>query len=166
MGVLDLRQSARAKVFRRTVEYMRADETLNNVIRTWMPWDGSDIAGVQRPPLANMVPILRLEPNMGAMSWYSPDAHSGFLIVKIRTVIQTWDADDYLNLWEAVENSLYPYDQRSRQLAFQQELRDLGAETGQWEFATPAATPLNPDDSGMFACDGMMRIAVVRPFNP
>jgi hypothetical protein len=166
VGVLDLRQGSRAKVFRHTVEFMRSDEALNKAIRTWLVWDGADIAGVLRQPLSSTVPSLLLEPNIGQMAWYSPDAHSGYLIVKLRMALQSMDADDYLNLWEAIENSLYPYDQRSRQLLFQQQLRDLGAETGQWEFATPAGTPINPGDSGSFACEGMMRIAVTRPFNP
>lgn len=163
-GILDLEDGVRTRIFRHTVDWMQADEALKRSIQTWMVWDGSKITGSQRPDLSTMVPILRMEPTIGAMSWYSPDAQAGYLIIRLRTIIKSWNADDYLNLWEAIENSLYPYDQNSRQLLVQQQLRDLGAATGQWEFSSPAAAPDHQDEDGMFACDGMMRILCARGF--
>jgi hypothetical protein len=153
-------------VFRLTVDYMRNDEALSKAVRTWQVWDGGDINSILRPPISAMTPLIRMDPTLAPMNWHSSDAQQGFLVVKIRTIIQTTDADDYLNLWDAIDASLYPYGQRSRQLLFQQELADLGCEPQQWEFSTPAATPMGIDDSGMFNCDGLMRINIVRAFNP
>jgi hypothetical protein len=127
MGVLDLPQSNRAKVFRLTVDYMRNDEALSKAVRTWQVWDGGDIQSILRPPLPSGAPYIRMDPTLAPMNWHSPDAQQGFLVVKIRMIVQSTDSDDYLNLWDAIEASLYPYGQRSRQLLFQQERASMTA---------------------------------------
>jgi hypothetical protein len=138
---------------------------LAKTIRTWKLWDGSKLA--QGPDLSSEMPVLRLEPAIGPQTWWSPDAHIGPLMIRVNYSIQTRYVEDVLNLWEAIENALYPYGRWDEQERMRMALVECGSDTGQWEFAMPASDP-NPRETedGIFHCIGMMRISVVRGFNP
>jgi hypothetical protein len=161
---LDLKRGAFAACWLRTVEIMRGDPTLSQVIRTWRLWDGSNVGTLMDIDIASDSPILRLEPNIGAMSWFDPSSQAGFLQIKVGLIIKSFDAEDFLNLWEVVMDSLYPHGDRTRQDAIRQSLTDAGATTGQWEFAIPAAEARMQGDDGTFRCDGMMRLEVAKQF--
>lgn len=165
MPVLDLPRGTRTRVWLRTLDFIQEDEALSNAVQTWIIWRGEQIA--QSPDITPMMPLVRLEPVLGGMDWYSPDAHYGNLMVRILFAIQSREAEDYLNFWEAFENSLYPRNEPQRQLAIQQALRDEGAETGCWTFSTPISDP-DPryNEDGIFHCTGNMKISVIRGFNP
>lgn len=162
--ILDLRRGAFATCWLRTVEIMQSDDVLGRAIQTWMVWDGSKTVPSHRPDVSSMAPILRMEPAISPATWFDPSSQAGFLQVKIRLIVKSFVAEDYLNLWEAVMDSLYPYGERSRQLAIEETLVNAGATTGQWEFSVPAANPDRQDEDGMFACDGMMRLHVRKQF--
>jgi hypothetical protein len=113
-------------------------------------------------------PYIKLIPQLGAAVWYSPDAQLGPLEIRIEAGIAGLDALDCLDFWGAFERAIYPYDDRDKQLAFEQQLRDLGAETGQIQFSRPASIASLPDaNTGLqYTLLGMMSIDVVRPFSP
>ena len=165
MPVLDLKRGTRTNVWLRTLEILQEDEALSNAVQTWITWRGEQIA--QSPDITPMMPVLRIEPTIGPMVWYAPDAQYGPLTLKVTFSVQSREAEDYMNFWEAFENALYPFGEAQRQLSIQQSLRDAGAETGQWMFSIPATDPdprLNED--GIFHCRGNMMISVIRSFNP
>lgn len=164
MPTLDLRRGAFSACWLKTLEIMQGDEVLARAIKTWRVWDGGHASTRQDIEIGSDTPILRMEPTIAAMSWYDPSSQSGMLQVKLRLIIRSWEAEDYLNLWEAVIDSLYPYGEEARQLANEQMLRDAGATTGQWKFAFPAATPALQGEDGAFACDGMMQLEVAKQF--
>jgi hypothetical protein len=164
MPTLELRRGAFASCWLKTVEIMRADPVWLQTIRTWRVWDGSRVGTLQDIDIATDSPILRLEPGIGPMGWFDPSSQAGMLQVKIRLIVRSWDAEDFLNLWECLIDSLYPYAERARQDAIRQSLANAGATTGQWEFAIPAASPAMQSDDGTFVCDGMMRLEVAKQF--
>ncbi len=163
MGQLDLPDCPHSRVFLRTCEILVEDDTLARTVQTWILPDG------RKDPneLSGCFPLVRLEPNMSPMQWFDPSSQSSWLVINIRTCIQSRDATDRLNLWAALVNALYPFGQYERQLQIQQSLRDAGAEIGQYEFNLPATTPdPRSDQDGYQVCDGQLRISVVWTFNP
>lgn len=165
MPRLPLKQGNRARVFRKIVEQLKADETLSNAVPTFLVWDDSEADG--NPIHSGMMPAILLTPQPMWTGWYSEDAHAGMLVINVEIDIESRHADDYLNLWEAVENALYPPGNHEGQLVMEQALRDCGAETGLVEFHGPAwdqQAALSND--GLFNCKGAMRISVVRTLNP
>jgi hypothetical protein len=165
MATLDIIQGSRAKVFRVVVAQLRADPVLNNIIRTWLVWDGDD--NCRQAVMSSQLPALRLTPTLGPGSWYSPDSQVGMLTIKIELAVPGIDADDPLNLWDSIEAALYPTGDRPMQLIYQQALRDRGAEIGQMLFAAPAFDPGPPDQQeAVWACEGSMSINIIRTFNP
>ena len=165
MAILDLATGTRATVFRTIVSQLKADPVLANAVKFWMVWDDSEwdrnvITSLQQPGI-------RLTPIPASQGWYSPDAFSGYLQIQCEIGIPSVDADDYLNLWEAIENALYPPGDRVTQLAYQQALRDAGSETGLVEFNLPASDPnAVAHNDGIWWCQGQMRISVIRTINP
>ncbi len=165
MATLDLQQGTASKVFRAIVTMLKADAVLVDAVKQWMVWDGSEwdknvITSLQQPGI-------RLTPMPASRGWYSPDAFQGWLIITCEIGISSVDADDYLNLWEALENALYPPNDRPTQLVMQQTLRDAGCETGLVEFNMPANDPdaISHND-GLWWCQGQMRVSILRTINP
>ena len=152
-------------MFRRTVDILLADPVLKTAIKTWNVWDGA--ISSKQLDLSSDFPKCTLLPKIGQQQWGSPDMIIGYLNVDITIQLKTRNVDDVMNLWEAFEDALYPYDDRLRQEQIQQSLRDLGSHTGQWQFAIPPSAPdprFTEDD--IFNCTGTMRLDVARPFNP
>ena len=165
MPTLDLLQGARSRVWLAVRDLAVNDDVLKRTIQTFIVWDGSKISA--SPDLTSMMPLLRMSPKIGPQQWYSPDAIYGPLNIDVLMAIQTRDAVDALNLWEAFENVYYPYGDRARQMQIQQALRDAGAETGQIEFTAPANDP-DPrvSEDGVFNMLGSIRLSVIRTYNP
>jgi len=163
MANLDLKRGVRSKVFRAIETVLRADPVLDRTIRTWVTWDGTNPS--QSADLPGMCPILRLEPSVGPMGWFDPSSQFGPLVIRVGMVVQSYHAEDYLDLWEAIEGALYPEGNWEAQQRIRNALADLGAEIGQVEFSLPATTP-DPRGvaDGLFLCSGMMRISIVRQF--
>lgn len=161
--ILGLPQGRRRRVFRRICQQLMNDPVLASVVKTWDVWAGEpDHAG----PVVPQGPMIRLTPQLGPMEWYSPDAQAGPLEIAIEAGVDSFDACDCLDLWEAFENAIYPAD-RDRRNAFEAELRgcpELGAETGQVTFSRPAS--IQGAEGGQFRLIGMMSISILRPFNP
>src|SRR5690606_9355747 len=122
----------------------------------------------QMPDNIMSCPYIKLLPRLGQVDWYSADAQAGYLEVQIQMGVEGYDALDCLDLWDAFERAIYPFNDREKQLEFEQELRDAGAETGQVTFSTPASIQaMEAANVGVhFTLIGMMRVRVVRPFNP
>lgn len=163
MATLKLPQDPRTAVFRLLVRTLKSDPTLSNVVKTWLVWDKPVTSNLGLSAAA--FPSIRLTPSIGPQDWYTPDSNIGPLIVKVEVDISGDDADDYLNVWGAIERALYPVD-RTKELAIEQAFRDAGAETGQFKFSSPAQDPNagNPEPNlpPQWNCIGMMQIQVIR----
>jgi hypothetical protein len=161
-----LPDGARAKVFRRIVDQLKTDPVLSYVVKAWDVLDGQ--SADRLPGNVLQCPYIKLVPRLGTVGWYSPDAQAGPLEINIQVGVQGMEAADYLNLWDAFERAFYPYNDRDKQLALEQDLASFGAEPAQVMFARPASVADIADAGGdlQFTCLGMMSINIVRPFNP
>jgi hypothetical protein len=156
-----LPKSSRSRVFRRICQQLITDPVLSSVVKTWDTWDG---AADHASDVVTLDPLVRLTPQLGPVDWYSPDAQFGDLEIKVEIGVDSFDAGDCLDLWDAFERAIYPYDDAAKQLAFEAALVGLGCETGQITFSNPASIQSAQD--GQFLCLGMMRVKIVRAFNP
>ncbi len=164
MAVLDLTESPYTKVWKTTLEIMQSDETLRSVVQTWIVPDGSKSPN----PLQSAMPVLELDPVMGPMSWFDPSSQYGYLTIKLRTYVRSYDAADVFNLHSAIIRAFFPQDEPRRQYDIRDMLAKAGAiDTGQFEFNFPPTEP-DPrfDDEGLKICVGQMRISVIHTFNP
>lgn len=163
MSIPGLPRGRRRRVFRRICQQLMTDPVLSSVVKTWDTWDGQPD---HAPAVVSNAPMVRLTPRLGPVDWYSPDAQAGPLEITIEANVDTFDACDCLDLWEAIELAIYPAD-RTKRDAFEQELRgcpDLCCETGQVTFSRPAS--IQSAENGQFLLVGMMSVDIVRPFNP
>lgn len=163
MSIPGLPRGRRRRVFRRICQQLMTDPVLSSVVKTWDIWDD---APDHAPLVTSNAPAIRLTPRLGAIGWYSPDAQAGPLEITIEANVDTFDACDCLDLWEAFELAIYPPDAAKRN-AFEQDLRgcpDLCCETGQITFSRPAS--IQSAENGQFVMLGMMSVNIVRPFNP
>lgn len=166
MSIPGLPQGPRAAVYLRIVDQLKTDPVLSRVVAAWDVLDGESADRI--PGNLASCPYVKLLPRLGMVGWYAPDAQRGPLEIQVQVGVEGMEAADYLNLWDAFERAIYPYDDRDKQLGFEQDLVALGAETGQILFARPASVA-GIDDAGanlQFTCLGMMSIDIVRPFNP
>lgn len=162
MSIPGLPRGRRRRVFRRICQQLTTDPVLRNVVKTWDVWDGSPDHADANLAVA---PMVQLTPQLGGVDWYSPDAQAGLLVIAVRANIDTYDACDCLDLWEAFELAIYPPD-AARRNAFEQELRgcpDLCCETGQITFSQPLS--IQDAANGQFLLTGKMTVNIVRPFN-
>ncbi len=162
MATISLNQSVRASVFRKVVEIVRIDPTCKRLFR-----EGSLKAWTGKPqdagPLAlEQSPCLRLTPGAGPETWSFPDAMVGALFLDLELVIKGTDADDVMNVWEAIQRAIYPVNQTAR-LANIAALQAAGAYTGLPSFSAPAVD-LHPDGAGFF-CTGQIKIDVLLQLN-
>ena len=166
MSIPGLPRGNRSQVFRRICQQLMTDPVLGNVVKAWDTYAGD--SADQIPGNVMECPYIKLLPRLGAVGWYSPDAQMGPLEIQIQAGVDGLDAADCLDLWDAFERAVYPYDDRPKQLAFEAALVSLGAETGQIEFSRPAAiAQLSDANTGLqYTLLGMMQINIVRPFSP
>jgi hypothetical protein len=156
-----LPQKTRATVFRLIVQRLQTDPVLSGVVKSWLVWKASPIdrSGIT----LGLTPAIRLTPQIGATDWYTPDSMLGPLQIKVELQVEGIDADDCLNLWEAIEEALYPAS-RTDELDWEASLRTAGAETGQVKFSQPAS--IQSADENQFLCIGQMSVDVIRVISP
>jgi hypothetical protein len=166
MSIPGLPQGNRSKVFRRICQQLRTDPVLSTVVTNWDTYAGE--SADQMPGNIMQCPYIKLLPLLGSVGWYAPDAQMGPLDIQIQAGVDGLDAADCLDLWDAFERAIYPYQGRDKQLAFEAELVSLGAETGQIQFSRPASIAELPNaNSGLqYTLLGMMQVNIVRPFSP
>lgn len=166
MSIRGLPRGNRAKVFLRIVQQLKTDPVLSTVVKSWDVWDGQ--GADQMPDNIMSCPYIKLLPRLGQVDWYSPDAQFGSMEIQIQMGVEGFDALDCLDLWDAFERAIYPFDDRAKQLDFEQQLRDDGCETGQITFSTPATIQqMETANVGIhFTLIGTMRVQIIRPFNP
>lgn len=151
----------RAAVFRAIVQRLQTDPVLHGAVKTWMTWSSNPLD--RSDATLGLMPAVRLTPQIGPTDWYTPDSMLGPLQIKVEMNVEGIDADDPLNLWEAIERALYPTD-RADELAWEASLRAAGAETGQVKFSQPAS--IQSADENQFICIGMMSVDVIRVISP
>lgn len=162
MSIPGLPRGVRSAVYRRIVDQLRTDPVLSSVVKTWRTHDR------QEPDLdnASALPALQVELQLGPVAWYSPDSQFGSLQIRYTAYLDATgpDALDALDFQEAIERAIYPFSDRSKQLKFEQAMRDLKCETGQITFGQPAS-PVG-EQGGIVQCVGVMQVNVIRPLNP
>lgn len=163
MAVLKLPQDPRTAVFRQLVKTLRSDPVLSREVKTWLAWDRALTSVVGLTAAAPC--SLRLTPTIGSQKWYTPDSNSGMLVVTVEAKILSWDADDHMNLWGAIERALYPTD-RTRELEIEAAFVALGAVTGMFEFTQPLTTQGAGGEDNIWECTGQMQIEVQRIIRP
>lgn len=142
---------------------MKADPTLKDVIPpgNWQTWNGK--ATDKAPPPKQDSPTITLDVDAGSVAFWSPSSLVSDLFINIQLGINSLDLEDVLDLWEAIEDALYPRgdDARTRRLAIQKRLTDAGAHTGLTAFTIPA-TDRDPEkgDDGRMVSTGQLKIQV------
>jgi hypothetical protein len=161
-----LPQGDRSKVYQRIVEQLKTDPVLSSVVSHWNTWEGTVDETVLAENPGEVA--LQLTPRLGPTEWANPSAHRGALLIQVELWLPggglgVLSAADSLDLWESVENAIYPYRQQSKRQAFEQQLRDLGAVTGQLIFSQPASIAA-VDKSGFYLI-GNMSLDIQRQFD-
>lgn len=159
--ILGLPQKRYATVFRLIVQRLQTDPTLKNVVKSWLVWSSSPID--RSGQTLGMTPSVRLTPQLGGSDWYSEDSRIVPLQIKVELLLEGIDADDCLNLWEAIEEAFYPVNDRAGELAWEDQLRPY-TEIPYLEFNQPAS--IQAADENQFLCVGTMRIGVLRLLTP
>lgn len=159
--MLGVPRGIRSTVFRMIEARLKADATLGGVVAKWYTWDGSpeSASGLAVIP----TPSVRLTPALGPVTWYGPAEQGGMLQVKIDLLTRTLNADDPLDLWEAIERAIYPSD-RTDELAWEQSLRDAGGWTGQISLTQP--TTMQQADENQILSSGTIEIEIHRILSP
>lgn len=135
---LPLPVSSRTKVFRKLVSFMQADNILGRVFKedSWYTWDGRNDAAVQLS--SGAMPAIRLTPVGKAGVPQTPVRQTSPFGVAIELAVNSFNMDDLLNLWGAVELAIFPGDGSNALLTAMQivypEVYDITLDT-------PAITP-------------------------
>jgi hypothetical protein len=159
---LDTNASNFTKVFRRIVSQLHHDDRFRGIVgKELRSWDGSDRDRQPATPSEGQ-PIVRLTPIPSGVAWRDESSQVGTLNVRVELFIAGTCIDDVNDLWDTIVTALRPADEK-----FTKALKDLGAETGEILFATPAvdATPEKLPDGQMIGM-GSFQLAVWRFVNP
>ena len=165
MAIEGIPQSSRTRIYKRIVAQLKTDPDIGSRVE-WICWDGSrkDVTTI-----ASNKPTIRLFPQLGPGQFAYADGQRNDLIIDVEMFIQnSYDATDCLDLWTAIEQAIYPFNQREKQKKFELALEALGAEIGEILFAQPGnAEPASTNEGRAgFYCRGSMTISVRRTFNP
>lgn len=160
MAILKLPQDPRTAVFRLLCKTLKTDPVLNRTVKTWVDYSEKITGAVGITAAAPA--MVKLTPIPGAQNWYTPDSNIGILQVRVEYDLLSYDADDFMNFWGAIERALYPVD-RDAELTIERAFVAAGAATGQWRFSQPAVDT-NPmgDGDHTWHCVGLMEIDVER----
>jgi hypothetical protein len=143
---LKTRTSAWTAVFRRVVQQLKDDPDVRRVVgvQNLRSWEGVPADKAPMTPSAT-APVIRLTPQPDHVGWYSPDAQSGTLIVRVELAVMSLCLDDVVDLWDLL-------------------VAALGPGTGEIVFTDPANDP-RPDASpeGQFLAQGYFALTVLRP---
>jgi hypothetical protein len=162
---LDLDDSNETKVFRRLVAILQADPTLARLVRprSWFTWTGAPNEAAEFA--SGEAPAIRLTPVPGPDGWFGPEGMVNVLSVNLEIALNSTNADDLLNFWQAIRRAFYPRD-HAAQLALHQSLRDAGAETGLVMFSAAANDPNQAARrDGMTLAAAQLKIRVLKTLN-
>lgn len=158
-------QSVWTNVFRRIVQQVKNDpevkRTFGGRIRSW---EGTTTDKDPFTPSLGQ-PILRLTPQPSGVDWYSEDAQYGTLNVRVEIAVSSLCVDDAVDLWDLLVSALRPGGPTvgTDNPDFAQDLVNLGAETGELTFASPAFNPnTDADSSGYFFATGGFYVRCIR----
>ena len=165
MSIPGLPQGPRSLVYKRIVDQLKTDPILSTVVKTWLAWTGKPSDGLPGQIEPEM-PCVKLTPQLGPGAWYSPDAQFGDLNIAVELGLSTYHAGECLDFQDAIERAIYPYNDRSKQLGFEQQMRNVGCETGQITFTQPASIQQIDGAAGLMVCLGVMSVKIIRAFNP
>ena len=165
MPIPGLPQGPRSLVYKRIVDQLKTDPILSTVVKTWFVWTENPKYGLLGQTEPEM-PALKLTPQLGPGAWYSPDAQAGDLNIAVELGVNTYHAGDCLDFQDAIERAVYPFNDRSKQLGFEQQMRNVGCETGQITFTQPASIQQIDNAAGLMVCLGVMSVRIIRAFNP
>lgn len=102
------------RVYETVIEWLRTDPQLKRFVsaeRQWRTWSGQprDI----EMPSENEMPAIRLTPKGDMMMWHSTGGsgpkHEFHMQIRIETWVKGTNARDSMELWEAIQDSLFPY---------------------------------------------------------
>lgn len=159
--MLGVPRGIRSTVFRLIESRLKCDPVLKGAVAKWYTWDGAPESASGQAVIPT--PSIRLTPALGPVTWYGPAEHGGMLQIKIDLLTRTLNADDPLDLWEAIERAIYPAS-RTEELAWEQSLRDAHAWTGQINLSQP--TTIQQADDNQILSSGLIEIEIHRILAP
>lgn len=167
-------RGVRSRVYRRIVDQLQSDPVLQSVVKTWSTRVGRDVDAVRSNASTEVHVVLR--PRIGGMERRTVESWTGELQIRIYVyplggATGTAEADYCLDLAELMENAVYPApatnspadmeSARKRRMDFQRELVQLGATTGEIDFASPPTET----EAGDGECIGMLQVEIRRTLN-
>lgn len=105
---LPLPDHARTLIFRRLIQFVKANQKFNSVIKTWYTWDGSPDSAA--PLSSGQMPAIRFTPVPRGAIPITPVRQQVPFGIAVEITAGTFNADDLFNLWGAFEKSLFPGD--------------------------------------------------------
>lgn len=163
MSIPGIPVDPRGVVYRVFVEQFETDPILGGRVN----WDFS-LGTKNRKPIVNNRPSIYMFPQFAANERMAVDAWRSDLAVEIRIYLPgVFDALDLLDVWGALERVVYPQGARDKQFAFEDRLRDAGAEHGEVNISQPARIVVsnNAGSPTVEYAVGEMSIACIRPIN-
>lgn len=145
-----LKPDPTAVLFRLIESRLRSDPVLGQVVKTWQTWEG--VPGDKIPPAPAMAPWVSLTPQPTAEDFWSPETQSGWLTIRIDTLVPGTCVDDVLNLWGAFRSRLCPSPASDGAGEFYAALKTAGAKKGRIRMSQPLFDPSS--DAGQ---DGAFR---------
>ena len=163
MATLSLNPAPETKILRAFEAILKADPTLKRVVKVWRTW--RERPG-QNPPFGiAQVPdgqaAIRITPTAGPDEWKFPGAFKGAIYLHFELLVKGGDADDPLNLWNAVKQAFYVPDNPAAQNANWNTLQAAGAYTLPI-FSAPFGYV--DTDSTFWECQGTCRIETLLTF--
>lgn len=169
MAIKGIPESGRSRVYAKFVDQVRTDAVLEAAGVKWIAslGDGKDA------PSENIKnPTIRLFPVLDSQALLSADAEEGDLVIQVEMHVPSpkQDVRDWMDVWTAFEEALYPPDDREKQLDFERRLVNCDgggpdAFTGRLRFVRPATVRrIESDNTFKFVCEGAISIAIVRQF--
>lgn len=103
---LGLEMGKRAKAFRAIEAILRADPVLSRVVKTWAAWTGDPEDADGMEPVRAMMPMIRLSPLIAPNQPTTVQQKTATVVVRVEPFVAGLDADDLLNLWDAIEGAI------------------------------------------------------------
>lgn len=94
------------RVFRKVEEILKADPVLAGNVRTWSTWDGASTMADTAPITPSMCPYIQLSPVKLPSDVQAVGRSVVFLGIRITAAVEGLVAEDIVNFWDAIEDSL------------------------------------------------------------
>ena len=162
-----VKRSPFSRVYEFLARTIRADPTLDRVVRSWRLGLDGPAATEVREPSVNEYPAIVLTPSFGFADFYCSSAFVGPLTVRVAAAVAGTDVRDPMDLYMAVVKSLYPDSEADRR-AIHQRLVELGGEAEYvLRFGPPSLEPIvGGDGTAWFKVAGSFGVNVVKDINP